>query len=158
MEGIRADWLKDLENPKRTTLRDLEEMYHRMVNVEGVTTSYAGRYAWFKEHIQNPYDYVIIDEISKATPPEILLPLLLGRKAILVGDHRQLPPTFKRPRSREEGSAEEMAQHDDRFKKYERMVTSELCLLNISKESGCNTQMHSKSSVQNARRNYALHE
>lgn len=124
--GIRADWLKDLENPKDTTLRDLEEMYHRMVNVEGVTTSYAGRYAWFKEHIQNPYDFVIIDEISKATPPEILLPLLLGRKAILVGDHRQLPPTFKRPRSREEGSAEEMAQHDDRFKKYEKMVTSAL--------------------------------
>jgi len=123
---IRADWLKDLEKPKDTTLRDLEEMYHRMVNVEGVTTSYAGRYAWFKQHIQNPFDFVIIDEISKATPPEIILPLLLGKKVILVGDHRQLPPTFKRPRSREEQSAEEMAQHDNRFKKYERMVTSAL--------------------------------
>ena len=123
---IRADWLKDLENPKDTTLRDLEEMYHRMVNVEGVTTSYSGRYAWFKEHIQNPYDFVIIDEISKATPPEILLPLLLGRKAILVGDHRQLPPTFKRPRSMEEVSAGEMVEHDDRFEKYQKMVTSAL--------------------------------
>lgn len=38
---------------------------------------------------------VIIDEVSKATPLELLLPLMRGRKAILVGDHRQLPPLFQ---------------------------------------------------------------
>lgn len=40
------------------------------------------------------FDVAIIDEVSKATPPEILLPLLISQKAILVGDHRQLPPLF----------------------------------------------------------------
>lgn len=40
------------------------------------------------------FDVVIIDEVSKATPPEMLIPLLLAEKAILVGDHRQLPPLF----------------------------------------------------------------
>ncbi len=40
------------------------------------------------------FDVVIIDEVSKATPLELLLPLMRGKKAILVGDHRQLPPIF----------------------------------------------------------------
>ena len=40
------------------------------------------------------FDLVIIDEISKATLPEMLIPLLKGKRAVLVGDHRQLPPVF----------------------------------------------------------------
>ena len=102
-------------------------MYKRMINIEGVTTSFAGKKAWYMPYLQDPFDFVIIDEISKATPPEILLPLLLGKKAILVGDHRQLPPTFKNPKSREEITADEM--EDERFArggKFEMMVTSAL--------------------------------
>jgi DNA polymerase III delta prime subunit len=127
--NIRGDWLEDLENPKKSTLQDLETMYTQMVNVEGVTTSFAGKFAWYNQHLKAPFDIVIIDEISKATPPEILLPILLGKKAILVGDHRQLPPTFKDPtsNSREEVQADEI--EDSRFSrggKFERMVTSAL--------------------------------
>lgn len=127
--NIRRDWLEDLESPKKSTLQDLETMYTQMVNVEGVTTSFAGKFAWYNQHLKAPFDIVIIDEISKATPPEILLPILLGKKAILVGDHRQLPPTFKDPtsRSRREVQADEI--EDKRFSrggKFERMVTSAL--------------------------------
>lgn len=38
------------------------------------------------------FDWVIIDEAGKATPPEIMVPICLGKKIILVGDHKQLPP------------------------------------------------------------------
>lgn len=38
------------------------------------------------------FDVVIMDEASKATPAEFALPLLFGKKSIVVGDHRQLPP------------------------------------------------------------------
>ena len=38
------------------------------------------------------FDAVIMDEASKATPPELLLPLCFGRKSIVIGDHKQLPP------------------------------------------------------------------
>ena len=38
------------------------------------------------------FDWVIIDEAGKATPPEIMVPVCLGKKIILVGDHKQLPP------------------------------------------------------------------
>jgi len=35
---------------------------------------------------------VIQDESSKATPAELSLPLVYGKKNIVIGDHRQLPP------------------------------------------------------------------
>jgi superfamily I DNA and/or RNA helicase len=38
------------------------------------------------------FDVVIVDEASKATPPELLMPLCLGKKAVIIGDHKQLPP------------------------------------------------------------------
>jgi ATP-dependent exoDNAse (exonuclease V) alpha subunit len=38
------------------------------------------------------FDTVIMDEASKSTPPELLLPLTFGKKAVVIGDHRQLPP------------------------------------------------------------------
>lgn len=42
--------------------------------------------------IEFNFDWVIVDEAGKATPPEILVPICLGRKVVLVGDHKQLPP------------------------------------------------------------------
>ena len=40
------------------------------------------------------FDLAIVDECSKATLPELLMPLSIAAKGILVGDHKQLPPTF----------------------------------------------------------------
>lgn len=37
---------------------------------------------------------VIQDEASKATPAELSLPLIYGKKAVIIGDHRQLPPNL----------------------------------------------------------------
>lgn len=42
--------------------------------------------------IEFNFDWVIVDEAGKATPPEILVPICLGRKVVFVGDHKQLPP------------------------------------------------------------------
>lgn len=41
---------------------------------------------------QIEFDTVITDEASKATPPELLLPMCFGKKNVIIGDHRQLPP------------------------------------------------------------------
>ncbi|MGI4761977.1 MAG: DEAD/DEAH box helicase [Janthinobacterium lividum] len=38
------------------------------------------------------FDVVVMDEASKATPPELALALIYAKKAIIIGDHRQLPP------------------------------------------------------------------
>lgn len=41
------------------------------------------------------FDLCIIDEASKATATEVLVPLSRSRRAILVGDPKQLPPFFE---------------------------------------------------------------
>lgn len=41
------------------------------------------------------FDVAIIDEASRATVPETLVPMSRAAKTILVGDHKQLPPTIK---------------------------------------------------------------
>jgi len=41
------------------------------------------------------FDLCIVDEASKATATEILVPLSRTRRAILVGDPKQLPPLLK---------------------------------------------------------------
>ena len=39
-------------------------------------------------------DVVIIDEVSKSSFLDLLIPVLYGKTVILVGDHRQLPPMY----------------------------------------------------------------
>jgi serine/threonine protein kinase len=43
-----------------------------------------------------PFDLCIVDEASKATATETLVPLASSRRWVLVGDEQQLPPFFER--------------------------------------------------------------
>ena len=45
----------------------------------------------------NRYDWVIVDEAARATPSELAVAIQSGRRVLLVGDHRQLPPLYKKP-------------------------------------------------------------
>ena len=47
-------------------------------------------------------DVVIIDEVSKSSFLDLLIPILYGKTVILVGDHRQLPPMYDLRHMREE--------------------------------------------------------
>lgn len=42
------------------------------------------------------FDVCIIDEGGRSTVPELLIPLMRSRKAIIIGDHYQLPPSIAR--------------------------------------------------------------
>ena len=42
------------------------------------------------------FDLVIVDEASKALPAEILIPLNKAKKCVIIGDHKQLPPTLNK--------------------------------------------------------------
>lgn len=78
--------------------KQMYDIYKKHINVIGATCSFCGSNSFkntFKSLYDLPYvafDVVIMDEASKATPLEMAVPLVLGRKVIVIGDHKQLPP------------------------------------------------------------------
>lgn len=111
-------WKNHLQKPNNKTKKLFADKYLEYVNLIGATGSSIGKLnsenKWtsffrsylnvfnrknyqennFKEcnHTSISFDTVIMDEASKATPPELALPVVYGKKSIIVGDHRQLPP------------------------------------------------------------------
>ncbi len=62
------------------------------------------------------FDVCIVDEGGRATVPELLIPLMRSRKAIIIGDHFQLPPTVA-SRLREADAKETLPFLEDTFLK-----------------------------------------
>ena len=87
---IQKQWKSMLEEATDYDLDEIRKLYVKHSNVIG-TTCVASANKQFMDTYPT-FDVVIIDEVSKATPPELLLPMLKGKKIILVGDHHQLPP------------------------------------------------------------------
>lgn len=126
--------LDDTENHKYDR-EYYEDIYINACNVVGISCTDNMRVLTDKGY--NDFDVVIIDEVSKATPPELLIPLMKARKAILVGDHRQLPPLFKEHEksykeiiysSEDENEDENLKEllTEENFKRFRRMVTASL--------------------------------
>jgi uncharacterized protein (UPF0147 family) len=89
-QNFVQDWVAKLRQPSEQDSKDLRGIYLDNANVVGITCVQAANYN-FSEEFQS-FDVVIIDEVSKCTPPELLIPALKGKKLVMVGDHRQLPP------------------------------------------------------------------
>lgn len=85
-----SDWISRLRKPSEQDHNELRRIYLDNANVIGITCVQAASRD-FSEEFQ-VFDVVIIDEVSKCTPPELLIPALKGKKLVMVGDHRQLPP------------------------------------------------------------------
>ena len=49
------------------------------------------------------FDTLVIDEATQATAPSCWIPMTHARRAILVGDHKQLPPTILNPEAADSG-------------------------------------------------------
>jgi superfamily I DNA and/or RNA helicase len=114
-------WLETLSKPTKDIRQIFYDNYIRNCNLIGATCSSIGERntknnptSFFKSYCEifgkiknksnrdgeNYTDYngklvfttIIQDESSKATPAELSLPLMYGKKNIVIGDHRQLPP------------------------------------------------------------------
>lgn len=96
-------WKSGLDERNQLIKNTFSNSYYKYVNVFAATCSECGS-PRFSEAYQNTFqknsenrgepefDMVIMDEASKATPPELVLPLTLGKKVVIIGDHKQLPP------------------------------------------------------------------
>ena len=85
---LYKEWLDSI-----AALEEDGSIHHRMINsirVIGATCNHIASSRYAKYDFQ--FDYVIMDESGKATVAESLVPIVMGKKLILVGDHRQLRP------------------------------------------------------------------
>ena len=92
-----------IEGDRKDFTRDLFEN----ANVFGITCTSNDRFSGRNVDALSEYniedidiksvgiDVVIIDEVSKSSFIDLLIPILYGKTVILVGDHRQLPPMYE---------------------------------------------------------------
>ena len=87
--AIRSQWLERLN--QRGNAEIFEDAYITVANVVCATCS---KIADSRNEVfaSMDYDCVIIDEAAKLTAMALLVPMVRGKKIILVGDHKQLPP------------------------------------------------------------------
>lgn len=115
-ESLRKEWFSYIAFPSESLKQKIYHEYVSHCNVIGATcsaisdTNYSASESSgkhkdsrflkkFKSIFENrstklKFDVVIQDEASKATPAELSLPLAYGNKAVVIGDHRQLPPNL----------------------------------------------------------------
>jgi superfamily I DNA and/or RNA helicase len=89
-ESTMQNWIDRLRNPSETDLEAIRKKYLDNVNVVGITCMKSAKWSFSQKF--SKFDVVIIDEVSKSTPPELLIPALKGKKVVMIGDYRQLPP------------------------------------------------------------------
>ena len=107
LKKIQKDWFAFLSNAdtdegevKKSMLNDgsaeidLRTAFVKSVNVIGATCIHIVSSQYGKINFR--FDYVIMDESSKASPAETLVPINMGQNIVLIGDHKQLPPVITR--------------------------------------------------------------
>lgn len=84
--SITREWYKRLGK-----LDEFDEIFAQKASIVAATClGIASRHA-LKSMV---FDWVIVDEAGRATAPELLVPIIRGKRVIVVGDHRQLPPVI----------------------------------------------------------------
>lgn len=88
---IQKEWKNRLEVYEQS----FETYYLRRANVISATCAgiASSRNNEFNETV---FDYVVIDEASRSSTLELIVPMVRGQKIVLVGDHRQISPEIER--------------------------------------------------------------
>lgn len=94
-------------NALRKELKELEKLAIREIFSEAqvilsTNTTAADKLLTINEKFK-AFDVVIIDEAAQALEISCWIPILSGKKVILAGDHKQLPPTIKSKEASDKG-------------------------------------------------------
>ena len=125
--SVIKPWIDCLDNESKYARDIFADSYQRNVNLFAATCSYCASkdfmqtYNRLYSNGKVSFDVIIMDEASKATLPEMAVPMVNGVKIILIGDHRQLPPIL----SGEHKKAFDIMDSKDLFEdSYETLKTS----------------------------------
>jgi len=125
--SVIKSWVDCLDNNSKYARDMFADSYLSNVNLFAATCSYCASkdfmqtYNRLYANEKISFDVIIMDEASKATLPEMAVPMVNGVKIILIGDHRQLPPIL----SGEHKKAFDIMDSKDLFEdSYETLKTS----------------------------------
>ena len=127
LEDIRKNYIAKKKKAELAVLRESQVIF--------CTCSEAGSKRIKDSIIQA--EQCIIDECGMCVEPETLLPMILAKKIILVGDHMQLQPVVKNKTAKSLGLQISMFQRlseDDEMSRYCIMLTEQyrmVCKLNF---------------------------
>lgn len=126
-------WKSELQEKDKHSRTEFSRLYKSNVNLVAATCSICGSrdFMWSysemfggSENADMYFDVVIMDEASKATPLEMAVPLVLGKKIIVIGDHKQLPPMMDEntidsalEKNGKKDLAEKLRETDSQFKR-----------------------------------------
>ncbi|MCM1988805.1 AAA domain-containing protein [Oceanirhabdus seepicola] len=84
---ILENWIYELENNPNK----LSSVLKKYSDILATTCQKVGSKSFYNLKAIDTYEYVIVDEAARANPLDLLIPLVTGKKVLLVGDHKQLP-------------------------------------------------------------------
>lgn len=132
-EELRRQWQEKVPFLKE----QIEDMYMEMANVVGATCN---GIASFENQMfgERAYDYVIVDEAAHCNTLDLLIPLTMGKKVILVGDQKQLYPMLPSLDDAYSGQAAEIGENgeerNNRAIKEEMQKLREICKNTLFKQ------------------------
>ena len=88
--------LTDFSSKKSLILTDflsrLEQEYEVLVKKYSMTTAATCQTSLdLRRDSRKTFDLVVVDEAARANPLDLFIPMSMGKKIVLVGDHKQLP-------------------------------------------------------------------
>lgn len=89
LNGLDENWAS-LPQIAKSSRRAVEGLVLRAANLVFATTNSGDLERLIEEKGQ--FDWSIIEEAGKATGGELISPLLLSHRRLMIGDHKQLPP------------------------------------------------------------------
>ncbi|MDZ7860327.1 MAG: IGHMBP2 family helicase [Candidatus Krumholzibacteriota bacterium] len=118
-----AKWL-DIQDDIDNLFTEIDKLEQKAVSgilngadVVCATNSTAGSDVLSGRH----FDLLVLDEATQSTEPEALIPLVKADRAVLAGDHKQLPPTILSEDARRQGLGKSLFErlleiHGDRIR------------------------------------------
>lgn len=86
--GVAAEWSKAADKSEW----EIQDRIWRGANIVFATCGTCTEGILGHQDEFDAFDWVVVEEAAKAWPAELAMPLVLGHRWTLIGDHQQLPP------------------------------------------------------------------
>ena len=129
LHSLHRDWIVTINSLDEKSA--INQKLIDSIRVIGATCNHIAAKKYSRYNFE--FDYVIMDESGKATTAEALVPIIMAKNLIFVGDHRQLKPMLTSTREVEswlrekfKKEAEELENWEDYFNRpslFEQIIT-----------------------------------